>query len=241
MKTKNISILLILACISLFSYSCSFLGNCVDGEGKIIEKTLQLDKFSKIELSGSTKVYIKEGNTQSVRIKAQSNLIELLNTAIIDGEWDIQFSECIKTKETIEIYIVIPLVEKLEIKGSGEIISDGTLSNDKLELEIKGSGEMELIINAKDLISKIAGSGDLKLKGETEKHSISIKGSGDIKAYELISNETEVSIKGSGDVKINTNESLEVEIFGSGDVSYKGNAQKVNSNIKGSGDLNRIN
>ena len=237
--SKNLALLIVLANISICSYSCSIIGHCVEGQGKIVEESLQLENFSKIELFGSSKVYLKQGEPQSVIIKAQSNLIDILNQEVSDKEWEIKFSECIEPAGQIEIFITLPFIEEIEIEGSGEVVSQEILNCDKLELEINGSGEITLTVKAENLESDISGSGDINLTGLTNTHDISIKGSGDISAFDLISNRTDIEIKGSGNVKVNTNTSLDVEIFGSGDVYYKGDAQYISSEIKGSGNLSK--
>lgn len=241
MKSKSLSIFLFLACFSLIASSCSIGWDCVKGEGKMVEEQIKLSKFSRIEVSGSSRVFLTQGENQNVKIKAQANIIELLNKEVSDGEWDIKFEECIKTKEVVEIYITIPSIDELEIKGSGEIISQGTLNADQMDLSIKGSGEMKLSLDVTQLESTIAGSGDLQIKGTNQSHDISIKGSGDVSAYELNSKQASVDIKGSGNVELKIEEALSVSIYGSGDVYYKGEEVKLKTNIKGSGNISKTN
>ena len=235
---KNV-LLILLASISLGSYSCSFIGNCVEGEGKIVEESLDLEEFSEIEVYGASKVHLTQGDKQSVSIKAQSNLIELLNKEVNGDTWEIKFKKCVQYNEGVEIFIVVPDLNEIGIHGSGEVIGEDVFHCKNLELDIKGSGEIRLNLRAEKVESNIAGSGDIILEGKTNAHSISIQGSGDIAAYELEAADTEVDIKGSGDVKVNTNSSLDVEIYGSGDVYYRGDVQNVSSEIRGSGNLSR--
>ncbi len=238
---RRTNLLLFLAFLSILGYSCTFWGDCIEGEGPTVEKELQLKDFSIVDLSGSPTVYIKQGATQKVSIKAQANLIELLNKEVNQGEWDIQFNKCVNIKQKVEIFIEIPNIQELEINGSGEIISQGVLKAEKMGLEINGSGEIKVDLNAKNLESEIAGSGDIKIQGTTQNHEVDIQGSGDVDAFDLISERVKVDINGSGNVKVNVSSSLDVDINGSGDISYKGNVEKVNSDINGSGKIKRIN
>ena len=234
---KQFYILSSILIFSIVNYSCTLWGNCEEGKGNIVEEVVSLDRFSKIDLSGASKVFLKQGNTQSVSIKAPKNIIALLNTEISGEEWDIEFEKCIKTKKDVEIYIQIPEINELSISGSGEILGDGVIESDKLQLGVKGSGEMKLQLEVKELESDIAGSGDLILSGRSKLHDISIKGSGDVAAFDLLTDESEVDIKGSGDVKLTASYALNVNIKGSGDVLYKGDVKKIDSDIVGSGSL----
>lgn len=222
--------------------SCLFWGNCEEGKGPMVEKQIEIKSFQKLELSGSHTVYLSQGNSQSVTIKAQENIIALLNTEVKNDEWDIQFKKCIKSKEKIEFYITIPKINQIAIEGSGEIIGKTSIKADLMDLEINGSGEINVELqNIKELESEINGSGDLKLSGSSKSHEIEINGSGDVEAYNLKTDNSKVEINGSGDVKINVSYELNVEVNGSGDVFYKGDVKNIQSEINGSGNIRQSN
>ena len=224
---------------SLMITGCSFFENCVEGEGEIVEQTIDLETFNEINLMRNTQVFLKQGNSQSVQIEAPQNIIDLLLTKVEGKTWEIDFSRCPKTEEPIKIHIQTQNLEEITIEGSGEVYSEEIFETDELHLDITGSGSIEMNLKVKELQTEINGAGDIKLQGETKLHDIEINGSGDIKAYELLSNETGIEINGSGDVKVNVSYSLEVEINGSGDVYYKGNVKEISSEINGSGKLNQ--
>ena len=237
MKNRIGSLICLLFIIGVSNYSCSFFGSCVEAEGETITREITLDNFSKIELKGASKVTLKQGETQMVRVTAAQNIIDLLNRDVKSDEWEIKFNNCIESSEDVTIEITIPTIEELSVEGSGSIKGEGLISSNLLELFIDGSGELDLNIDVKELESQISGTGDLKLKGSTKIHNIEINGSGDMEAYELSCDEAEVEINGSGDVRLDVSYSLDVEVNGSGDVYYKGNVKKIDSNINGSGKL----
>lgn len=237
MKNKISVFAILLFIVGVSISACSIIGGCIEAEGEVVTREISLDNFSKIELTGSSKVTLMQGESQVVRITAAQNLIDLLNREVKSDEWEIKFNRCIESAEDISIEITIPEIEELSVEGSGSIKGDGLISSNLLELSVDGSGELDLNIDAKELESEINGSGDLKLKGNTKTHEIEINGSGDVEAYELTSDEATVEINGSGDVKLDVSYSLEVEVNGSGDVYYKGNVKKIDSDISGSGKL----
>lgn len=238
---NRIKLIISLILICFLGVSCTLWGDCIEGKGPIIEKELVLDNFSRIELSGSPTVYVKQAANQKIRIKAQANLIELLNKEVSNEEWEVTFKKnCVKIKQSFEIYIEIPNIDELEINGSGEIISQGVLQADKIELNIHGSGGINADLDVKSLNTEIAGSGDIKLQGTASNHKVQINGSGNVAALDLVSDQVGVDINGSGDVKVNVSTSLDVDINGSGDVDYIGTATKISSDVNGSGELNRI-
>ena len=72
------------ALLVLFVSPCmnaqSWWGGGVDGKGPRVEKDLQLDDFNGIRLTLSADVYLTPGRSQSVRVSAQQNIIDLLET-----------------------------------------------------------------------------------------------------------------------------------------------------------------
>jgi hypothetical protein len=209
----------------------------IDGKGPVVEKTLQLDDFSGIRLSISADVYLTQGNTQSVRISAQQNIIDLIETQVEDNIWKIKTEENIDDHAPIKIYITVPRMTYVKLSCSGDIYTENTFTgNDLVEVGISGSGDLRFKTTARSIEATISGSGDIELDGSTENLNISISGSGDVDAKELMSSNCEVKISGSGGAKVHATQNLNVRVSGSGDVYYKG-SPNVQSRISGSGDL----
>jgi len=235
---KKLSLIAIVTVITGLS-SCNFFGNCLQGEGPVVEEVVSIDTFDEIELERKAEVYLKQASEQKVTIEAPKNIIDLLLTEVSGGTWNIDFSRCPKTEEPIRIYIETNDIQEITVDGSGKIFSDGLIESNELVLSINGSGLINLNLMVKELKTEISGSGDVNLIGETKLHKIEINGSGDIAAYDLISDESEIEINGSGNVKVNVSYALDVDINGSGDVYYKGNVKEISSQVNGSGKLNQ--
>lgn len=222
MKNAVFFLLVVLFCSSV-SLNAQFYnwGKGISGEGPRVSETLDLEEFTGIGLSISAEVHLKQGPKQKVTIKAQKNIIDVLNKEIRGGNWKIGLEKnaSLKNHDGIDIYITIPAFEKLSIAGSGSITGEGKFNNaDDLEISIAGSGDVRLDGAGKDLAVSIAGSGDV-----------------DLANFEV--ENCEVSIAGSGDCEVNVIGQLKVSIAGSGDVKYKGKPAKVQSKVAGSGDV----
>ncbi len=196
-------------------------GNGVSGEGKKVTKTLDIDDFTGIGVSIGAEVHLRQGNKQKVEIKAQQNIIDLIDRDVRNGKWKVRLEKGtnLKRHDGIDVYITLPMIDELSVAGSGSITGETDFKNiDDLEVSIAGSGEVTLNGSGEDLEVSIAGSGDVDLAG-----------------FKV--DDCEVSIAGSGDCEINVSGSLQVSIAGSGDVKYKGDPDKVKSSIAGSGDV----
>lgn len=214
--------------------------NAVKGEGPIVEKTLQLDDFQGVALSISGDVFLTQGAQQSVRIAAQQNVIDLIETEVNGGVWKIKTRENINRHEPIKIYITIPSLNYAYISGSGKMTTQNTFTGgEQLKVGISGSGDLQISADARAVDAHISGSGDIELTGSTTDISMHISGSGDIEADDMTSQNGNVHISGSGNCKLHTTKALEVHVSGSGDVYYKG-SPTVDSRISGSGGLHTL-
>ena len=217
----------------IFFSSCN---DCIKGEDDPIIRTVDITPFSAIHLKGSAEINISQGMEQRVEIKAPENIIQLLNTSVVDNTWEIAFKECVRTG-TLEINITIPDINAITITGSGNVKSRNNLNVEQMEISVTGSGNVDLLLNCREIKTDLSGSGDIKLGGSTINHEINISGSGNVNAFDFSSVVTKVKIKGSGDAKVNATEQIDANVSGSGNVEYKDTGARVISDIQGSGDI----
>jgi len=214
----------------------------VVGTGPIVSETVKMSEISNIGLGISANVYITQGSSQSIEIKGQQNIIDLINKKAKGDTWDIKFprNTNIKSNEKLEVYITIRDIESLNLGGSGSIIGEGRFKNiEDLNLNIGGSGSIKLALQAEELTCNIGGSGSMHLEGSADDVDINIGGSGSVKALDLKVANAKVNAAGSGSVQIDVSDKLNATIVGSGGVKYKGNPE-INKTIMGSGRLKAI-
>jgi len=186
-------------------------------QGQNARRTLDLDRFSSIGLGISANVYLTPGNTQRVEVEGREDILDLLDTDVRNGSWNIKFTKRdVRNPGKINVYITLPEVKKLSIGGSGKIVT---------ERPFDGLGDLQF---------SIGGSGVIEFAGTARKLNISIGGSGSVKAEKLQVEDCDVSIGGSGDAYVEVRENLNVSIAGAGDVVY-GGRPRVRSSIAGSG------
>jgi len=238
---RNVFLLIVIVLISLSS--CRFTGGKrIKGNGNVVTKEVTKGDFTKVEQKGSFDVYLSNSPSASVKIEAEENLIEYIETYVNNNTLVIRTKEgySLKPDRDVKIYISAPHLTDIQSSGSGDIISQSLLSDStKISFGVRGSANIQVDVNAPEIDAEISGSGDMELKGQTRKFNAEMRGSGNIKASDLKAEDTDVEIKGSGDADVFASSSLNVNVRGSGDVRYKGNAPKVTNDIKGSGSVSK--
>jgi hypothetical protein len=204
------------------------------------EEIRELPPFSEIALRISAKVYLEQGEKQSVRIIADAKTLEEMITEVKDRTLNIRFPSTNIFKRwdpgKIEIYISVPEINSLNISGSGDIISDD-IKTRMLDLLVSGSGNIEIkILSAEQVSATVSGSGNIDIEdgGIASEFKARISGSGNVDASGFEAKNVDVQTSGSGNCSIISNGSIKARISGSGNVYYSGNPA-IESSIAGSG------
>ena len=213
----------------------------VSGSGTIKSESRNVTGFTGIKLSLPASVQIRQGNTESVVIETDDNILPLVETIVEDGQLKIRPLEknsSFRTK-TLNVTINAKTVDSITAAGSGNVRADG-LKAEMLKVSIAGSGDVQIkAVDAVTLKVSIAGSGELTVGGKAAAFEASIAGSAQVKAAKLETENAKISVAGSGNAIVWAKESLKLSVAGSGDVQYYGDA-KVSKSIAGSGSVTRL-
>lgn len=235
---RTTSTLLTLALSTGLLASC-VLADQVKGSGPVVRKTITVDAFHGIELSGALDVMITKAATQQVEVEAQANIAELLVTEVRDGICHISTKGSYSTDKAFIVHIAIPALDQVQVSGSGDVISTTPFTMDELTVKVSGSGDVALAVQAGSAKADLSGSGEIKLTGTANALDAQVKGSGDIKAGNLKASTANARVTGSGDITVQAT-TLDAQITGSGDVKYKGTKPTITSKVTGSGEVRHV-
>jgi hypothetical protein len=260
MKQPLFPFLLVL--LFLPSLACAtFTPTSVTGSGEIVTQTVNVRNFDRVTLAASGDVYIEQGDTESLTIEADDNILPLLQARVRGDELILGMkpnlglnpSQPIVYRLTVRDLNELSLngsgnmdVEfvktediKISIRGSGNITFQ-ELTAKRVSLDLSGSGSIDIDeLDASEVDTTMPGSGDITLNGKAEVQDVSINGSGNYLAGELETSLAEIRIPGSGDVTVWVLETLNTHVNGSGDIRYFG-SPAVYENGMGSGHLTSL-
>lgn len=210
------------------------------------EEKRDVSTFSEISLRIPAKLYLTQGEPQSVRIVAKESTLEDIITEVKGNELQIRFPGTTLFHRNfrpgkVEIYITVPEVDGLSVSGSGDILSK-ELEARILDLAISGSGNIEIDeLDSKKVKGTISGSGNIKLEngGVAEELNVAISGSGNFNAAGFEADDVSVNTSGSGNCNVKSNGSIKARIAGSGSVYYSGGAS-IDASVAGSGRVKKM-
>ena len=236
----------LLIALALMSSGCHISvknNDDIDGNGILKKETRSISDFKGVDVEGPFNVVLVQGNTFSVEIETDENLLQYIDLKNDNGKIVISEKDGyeLNSKKGIIVRIQMPTVNQVNVSGSGSVKSETILSNiDAMEINIGGSGNITLELKSPKIDVGIGGSGKATLSGTTRNLDISIGGSGDCLAEELLSEECVVTIGGSGTARVYASTSLKGTIGGSGDIFYRGEPKDIKKSISGSGSIDPI-
>jgi hypothetical protein len=255
-----------LATLILASLACNFAaglgGETVRGSGDVVEETREVSGVTGVNLATIGNLAIEVGDTESLRIEAEDNLMEYFETDVQDGKLIVGTKDTVKleTTEPVDYYLTVTGLDTIEISSAGDIVAPdleaagfsisigssgdlemGDLEAETLTVNISSSGNVTMgELNAETLEVDIGSTGNLDIAGgEVKTQNITIGSSGNYTAQDLASDEADVGLTSSGSATIWVQDNLKANLSSSGDVRYRGNPT-VDATTSSSGDVIQI-
>lgn len=258
MKRTFVSLFLV-TLFFLPSLACgSLTTDSVVGSGEVINQTIDISSFNRVTLEGFGAVFIEQGQTESLSVQTDENILPLLDIRVRGKElilgvkrgFDLTPSQGIIFNLTVRdlnqltlagsgTFDVGPVESKdlmVSLIGSGDINIKRVVA-EALFIELNGSGNIALEdIDVKTVDTALQGSGDIRLEGKTNRQTVRVTGSGTILAGDLETTAADISIPGSGNLTVWITDQLAIQVNGSGDIRYYGQPT-IDQSGSGSGDL----
>lgn len=210
------------------------------------EEKRDVDAFSEISLNISAKLYLEQGDEQSIRLVGKESTLEDIITEVKGRRLIIRFpNKSIFQRNfnpgKVEIYVTVPEVGALGVSGSGDIVCD-ELKARILEMAVSGSGNINIDeLSSKKVKAAISGSGNINIGkgGPADELAVSISGSGNYNGKGFEADDVTVRTSGSGNASVKSNGSVTARVAGSGNIYYGGNPS-IDASVAGSGKIKKM-
>ena len=255
---------IILAILALLfaSAACNIgFPNAVRGSGNIVTQPFDVSGFDQVELETIGAVYIEQGDSESLTVETDDNILPLLEVQVKDGKLilhaqdgadfapsnNIIFRVTVKELSAITAnssgdFFVEPITGKslaVHVNASGDVNLEG-VEVGQFSVTSAGSGDVTVdSLEADDVKVELSASGDVTFAGETPSLNAEVNGSGSLHADDLQASDAVIALRASGNAAVWAADSLNITLSGSGDLSYYGNP-KLRTNLPGSGDVSAL-
>lgn len=246
----------------LASTACSALpANTIIGSGNVIRQTFDVSGFDQIQLETVGTVQIVQGDSDSLIIETDDNILPYLNvkvagdTLVLIGKNNTN----LEPSRSITYYLTVKNIRAITTNTSGNISAE-SITADKFNIVLNGSGDVTLDradvehlsissdgsghvtiseLAVETVSAQILASGNIQLSGKADSLDLKSRGSGDALLKDLQTSEAQADLQASGNAWVWALETLDVTIAGSGSASYYG-TPALTQNLTGSGQLTAL-
>ncbi len=213
-------LLVISVFVLFFSQGCSEDEVCLIGSGMVNEYELGLENFDEVSLYGPVNLRVKQGAAFSVRIDAEPEMFSQLSYEVKNGTLEVGFKDnitCFETNFGVWVNVTMPDIEAVYSSGVSDIISDGDLNLDQLEIDVSGTANVQL-------------------DGQVTEQTLTVSGILTANNFGLLTTNTTIDVSGSGEFEVSCANDLDIDVSGVAKVSYKGNPT-ITQKVSGTMDL----
>ena len=221
MKHMACASILCIAALSVLS-GCSFKssGTEVKGSGIVKTETREVAGFTSISFQSMGKVTVQQTGRESVTIRAEDNILPLLETRVSDHTLHLGILKDadIAPTQPIEFAVEVKNLESLDLSGAGNIDAKG--------------------IQGKQLSVSVSGVGNVTVAGSADALNLQVSGVGNYQGEDFKTRRGTVRNSGVGHAVVNVSDQLEANVSGVGSVEYVGSPQ-VQESVSGVGRVKR--
>jgi hypothetical protein len=226
----------ILSIFALFS----ILSSCavgVAGNGNVTEKNREVESFNGISASGMFQIHFIQSDNISLKVVADDNLHELIETYVNDRVLSVRTTESIRNAKKLELYISAPSLSFLDLSGAVSVDNKGEISGERLMIQTSGAAEINLNVRVEEIEIGCSGATEVDLRGRADKVEINASGATEIKMFELEALRMSLDLSGASEVKVNVTKELRVSASGASEIVYRGNPKLSRSDLSGASSI----
>ena len=225
---------------------CFYYGPCVNGSGAVTTELREVGYFTGVTNTGSFDVYVSSSESFSVEVRAQANLIPIIETYVSGSTLivETESNACYKSSSPVEVHVSMPETDLLRLAGSGRVFAD-RIASTEVEISNSGSGYMEVdSVISETLTLGNSGSGYIGVTA-TYVHEVDAvqSGSGTILCATLFgTNEVDIRHSSSGRVSAVLIDGVVIDVVmsGSGRIELSGDAEVAEYSLNSSGRIDAI-
>lgn len=222
----------------------TFIGGCyidfpetVNGSGNIKTEDRVAGSFTTLKVSSGIDVFITQGDTESIRVIADDNLLKFIRTEIYDNTLTISSRAFIRKARSKEVHIVYKKLDEINISSAGDVEGINRLTADELDINMSSAGDLNLEVEARSINIDISSAGNATLSGKVDELQADLSSVGDLDAFDLSARKARVNASSAGNARICASEEVDLNASSAGDIHYKGDPKTININKSSAGSI----
>jgi hypothetical protein len=201
--------------LSVAVSACGLIGKT--GEGPLTTETRPVTGFTRVDVSNGIGVTVRFGQTTSVDVSAQANILPIIATTVEGETLKIRSTEGFTTSAGVGVTVVMPALSGITLSG-GSLGVIESFNADRLEITQDG-GSVLTATGTSTTVTLTASGGAAAHLDALAAETVNVQVSGGANATVRASREVAGSASGGAHVTVLGDGTLNVETSGGGSVT----------------------
>jgi hypothetical protein len=198
----------------------------ITGSGTMVTREETITGFDRVDVSHGFQVDVRQGDTFSVVIRVDDNVVEHLEVAKKGNTLRIGLkrnrSYTLKNT-TLEAEVTMPELIGLELSGGSHATITGLTSTEDFKADLSGGSHLRGDIEAGEANFDLSGGSHLTLSGSAQDLKLDASGGGQIDLGGFSVVDADIELSGGARATVNPSGRLDVNASGGSHVYYIGN------------------
>jgi autotransporter translocation and assembly factor TamB len=198
----------------------------ITGSGNVVTQEESLSGFDSVDVSHNFEVSITQGESYSVVIRVDDNLVEHLDVGVQGSTLKIGLMDnrdYTILNATMEAEVTMPVLTGLELSGNSHAAITGFAFTGDFTVDLSGNSSLKGDIEADDVNFDLSGNSEFTLSGSGGDANISLSGNSVIDLSDFPVADVNIDASGASTATVNVSGSLDVDASGASNVYYLGN------------------
>ena len=201
------------------------------------------EEFHEVHVSNAFRLYLSQSDETALAVSAEdAETIGRIKTEVKNGVLYIGFDGQQKwygRSKKPTAYLSFRQLSRIKGSGATQIISEGNIRADQLDIDLSGASDFTASVQAARLSIDLSGASDIKLRGRVDSLFLKSSGASDLKAYDLEAAFASVNVSGASDSKIFVTQELKARASGASSIKYKGGARITDMENSGASSIKK--
>ena len=241
MKTLiKITVLITTYLLILFTTTSCFVEGMTGIKGSNVvvseERTIS-SNFETIDVQQGINVYVTQGNSTSISVEADDNIIDLLVTEVKNNELKIYFEKNVYKAKAKNVFLTASTINQIKTSSGALVKSENTIQTNTLDLDSSSGSSIKIRVSANEVISETSSGSNMKIEGKTTKFSASSSSGSSINASNLKTVDAYAKASSGAQIDVNVSGELRAKASSGGDIDYEGNPSKIDKDTSSGGSV----
>lgn len=185
--------------------------------------------FHAIRISNAIDLYLTQSGTETVAVSASEDKYrDRIKTVVENGVLRIWYDndnwKWNTGNKKLKAYVSIKEIDKLTASGACDVMIDGVLRSNSLDVDLAGASDLRGTLEIGTLNIDQSGASDASVSGRASSLKIELAGASTFKGFDLSVQNCQAHASGASDIRITVTKELNARASGASSIHYKGDA-----------------